>query len=102
MLALTIIALILGIGSVAVGVILIFRVASLYGEMEKLAKWQGDLENSVKGVKLAVEDLSKEDSGIVHTNLDGVSYDPGTSTMTVKGNLRADGWIASGGTKKED
>lgn len=102
MLVLTIIALVLGLASVAVGVILIFRVSALYADMEKLAKWQGDLENSVNGLKLAVEDLSKEDSGIVHTNLDGVYFDPGTSTMTVKGNLCAEGWIASGGIKKED
>ena len=102
MLALTIIALILGLASVAVGVILIFRVSALYADMENLAKWQGDLDNEVKGVKLAVDDLSKEDSVITYPNLDGVSYDPKTSTMTVKGNLRADGWIASGGIAKED
>ena len=99
MLALTIIAIILSIVSIAVGTLIIFRVNSL---VEQVDNEKASFENEIKGLKLDVADLSKEDGEVVYQNMDGVKYDPETATLSVKGNLRADGWIASGGIKKED
>jgi len=99
MLALTIIAIILSIVSIAVGVLIIFRVNSL---VEQVDKESASLENEIKGLKLDVADLSKEEGEVVYQNMDGVKYDQKTSTLTVKGNLCAEGWIASGGIQKED
>jgi len=99
MLALTIIALILSIVSISVGTLIIFRVNSL---VEQVDKENASLENEIKGLKLDVADLSKEEGDVVYQNMDGVSYDPKTSTMTVKGNLHAEGWMSCGVIKKED
>lgn len=99
MLALTIIALILSIVSAAVGVLIIFRVNSL---VEQVDKENASLENEIKGLKLDVADLSKEKGEVVYQNMDGVKYDRETATLTVKGNLLAEGWISSGGIKKEE
>ncbi len=100
MIALSIIAIVIGLASVAVGVILVFRISALYGDMEKLAKWQGELENNFKGLKQAVNDLEKEQGEVIYPNLEGVVYDEKTTTMTVKGNIQAQGWISAGTKKK--
>lgn len=99
MLALTIIALLLSIVSLAVGILIIFRVNSL---VEQVEKENASLENEIRGLKLDVADLSKEEGEVVYQNLDCVSYDPKTSTITVKGNLHAEGWMSCGVIKKED
>lgn len=86
MIALTIIALAVALASVAMSAVLVFRVSALYGDMEKLAKWQGEVDEKVSGIE----------PGVVQTNIEGVVYDEKTSTVTVKGNIKAEGWISSG------
>ena len=106
--ALSIIALVIAIACLGVGIVFIFRVSALYGDMEKLAKWQGEVENSVKGFKKSVDDIKQnvedlrlyvdeiEHQEVIYENLEGVVYDGETGTMNVKGNIKAEGWICAG------
>jgi flagellar basal body-associated protein FliL len=89
-----IIILAIVLAALVIGLVLMFRVSALYGDMEKLAKWQGEIDNEIKGVKLAIKDVESEQSNVAYPTLDGVVYDKNTSTMTVNGNIKATGWIS--------
>lgn len=80
-----IIAIVLSLVAIAVGVVLIFRISSLF--------------NEVAGLGQAIKDVEKQ--GV---SIDGipVSYSPKTNTVVVRGNLSSTGWIVSGGIKVED
>jgi hypothetical protein len=91
---LIVIIIVIGLAALVIGLVLVFRVSALYGDMEKLSKWQGEIDNEIKGVKLALKDVEVEQSNVVYPSLDGVVYDKNTSTMTVNGNIKATGWIS--------
>ena len=94
MVALSIIALVIGIAALAVAIAVMFRVSALNGDIDTLTA-------TVNGLKQAVDDLGREQGKITYPNLEGVVYDKKTATMTVKGNIYAEGWV-SAGTEREE
>ena len=96
-LAISILALLIALGCLSVVVILIFRVNAFAEEIESLRK---STKNAIEGVSLSVEDMEKEE--VTVEGLPGFSYDEKTNTVTIDGNLMVEGWVASGGIKKEE
>ena len=84
---LVIIALIVSIAALAVAVFALF-----------VARKSSDL---LRGIELRLNGIEGKDGQVAYPGLDGVVYDEKTSTMTVNGNIRANGWISAGGTNNE-
>lgn len=101
MLVLSIISIILSLAAIAVGLVLVFRIASLYGDMENLAKWQGEIDNAVKGLQSSIKDIEQEEGVVVYPDLEGIVYDEKTKTLNIKGNLSAEGWVSAGKVKEK-
>lgn len=97
MLVIVIIALALSLVAIAVGIILIFRISALFGE---LGDFEKDVNNDIAGLKQAVKEMEKQE--VTVEGLPGFSYDEKTNTVTIDGNLMVEGWVASGGIKKEE
>lgn len=97
MLALLIIALLIGIAALAVAVIDFLK----FKKYDAIINGIESLNNRVKGVELRVDDLENDDGHIVYPSLGGAVYDERTSTMTVFGNIKAEGWISCETIKEE-
>lgn len=89
-----IITLIIAIAALAVSAVDYLKYRKYDDSLRELES----LKNQYKGLEERIADM-KED--ITFPNLEGVTYDEKSSTMTVKGNINAEGWISSGGKKEE-
>lgn len=94
--ALIIIATIIALAALAVAIV---ANARLTAESERLKDEINGLGVDVKILKDAVD---AEDKEIPIAGLEGVSFDPETTTMTIEGNLVVRGGVAAGGIIKED
>lgn len=94
MLTVSIIALIVAIVAIAVAVAVYYKVKAFNNRMLELDREQVSINNLLRGVELRVDDLEKDDSQVVYKDLGGASYDEKTKTLTVFGNLKAEGWIS--------
>lgn len=94
MLVIVIIALALSLVAIAVGLVLIFRISALFGEVGTFEK---DVNNDIAGLKQAVKEMEKQE--VTVEGLPGFSYDEKTNTVTIDGNLKAGGWISAGKLK---
>lgn len=96
---LAIISLIVAALAVIGCIYLFIRLAATNAEAERLG-WE------VKGVETTVSSLQKkvdaQPKETIVAGLEGVKYDPKTTTMTIGGNLVVKGGIATGGIIKED
>ena len=90
---LSIITLIIAIAALAVSAVDYLK----YRKYDESLRELESLKNQYKGLEERIADMKEE---IIFPNLEGVTYDEKSSTMTVKGNIKAEGWIASG--KKEE
>lgn len=91
----SVIALVIALAALAFAIFNAVRIYSLITEAERI-NWQ------VKGVEAAVAALKKADKEIHVAGLDGVLYDPETTTLTIDGDLVVNGQIAGNGiTTKE-
>lgn len=96
-LAISILAMLIALGCLSVVVILIFRISALFGE---LGDFEKGINNDIAGLKQAVKEMEKQE--VTVEGLPGFSYDEKTNTVTIDGNLKAKGWVASGGIKEEE
>lgn len=94
MLVIAIIALVLSLIAISVGLVLFFRISTLFGNVGIFEK---AINEDIADQKQAVKDLEKH--GARHL---WYSYDEDTHTVTVYGNISAAGWIASGGIQKDE
>lgn len=92
--SITIITLIIAIAALAVSAVDYLKYRKYDDSLRELES----LKNQYKGLEERIADMNRE---ITFPNLEGVTYDEKSSTMTVKGNIKADGWILSGGKKEE-
>ena len=97
MLVIVIIALALSLVAIAVGLVLIFRISALFGE---LGDFEKGINNDIAGLKQAVKEMEKQE--VTVEGLPWFVYDKKTNTVTIDGNLTVKGWVASGGIKKEE
>ena len=91
-----IIATIIALAALAVAIV---ANARLTAEAERLKDEINGLGVAVKILKDAVD---AEDKEIPIAGLEGVTYDPKTTTMTIDGNLVVRGSVVAGGIIKED
>lgn len=96
-----VITIILSLAAVVISGIALWNERKCDKALSELERKQESLDNFVKGVELRVGDLEREEGEIIYPDLEGVVYDEKTSTMTVKGNIKAEGWISCE-TIKED
>ena len=97
---LSIITLVIAIVALAVAAVDYLKFKKYDNVLDGLQKEGKSLNNLYHGLEERIDDLDRQE--IVFPNLEGVVYDEKTSTMTVKGNIKADGWIASGKVNTED
>lgn len=83
---LTIITLVIALAALAFAVFNAVRIHSLITEAERV-------NYQLKGVEASVATLKKEIQEIRTTNIEGVSYDPKTSTMMIDGDLVVNGQV---------
>lgn len=90
-----IIALVIALAALALGIFNAVRVFNLEKEAERL-NWV------LKGHEISINAINEKPAEpAVILGLEGVRYDPETSTMTIDGNLNVNGWLVSGGIKEE-
>lgn len=90
-----IIALVIALAALALGIITAVRVFSLEKEVERL-NWV------LKGHEISINALNEKPvEPAVILGMEGVRYDPETSTMTIDGNLEVEGYVVAGGKKEE-
>ena len=91
----SVIALVIALAAIAFATFNAVRIHSLITEAERV-NWQ------LKGVEASVAGLKKEDKETPVAGLEGVSYDPEATTVTIDGNLVVNGQIVGNGiTTKE-
>lgn len=92
---LSIITLVIAIAALAVSAVDYLKYRKYDDSLRELES----LKNQYKGLEERIADMNQE---ITFPNLEGVTYDEKSSTMTVKGNMKVDGWLSSGGIMKEE
>lgn len=97
---LSIITLVIAIAALAVASVDYLKFKKYDNVLDGLQKEDKSLNNLYHGLEERIDDLDRQE--IIFPNLEGVTYDEKSSTMTVKGNILAEGWISSGGKKKEE
>lgn len=101
MYTISIIAVILSVAAIAVALSVRSEVRKFRNKMTEMEREQASINNLLRGVELRVDDLENDDGHIVYPSLGGAVYDENTGTMTVFGNIKAEGWISCK-TIKED
>lgn len=90
-----IIALVIALAALALGIFTAIRVFSIEKEVERL-NWV------LKGHEITINALNEKPvEPAVILGMEGVRYDPESSTMTIEGNLEVEGYVVAGGKKEE-
>ena len=90
-----IIALVIALAALALGIFTAVRVFNIEKEVERL-NWV------LKGHEITINSLNEKPvEPAVILGMEGVRYDPETSTMTIDGDLTVNGFVVAGGIKEE-